>query len=406
MGTRAQNSSPAEPPAPFRQTSPQVVELRQGGGWLAIVVAGVAIALGIAGILHIAVEPAGQGIPPGLFGISVALLAFGVVMAFGRTWLTLDLSRGCVFRSYGLLGRVHTRERLLSEFNAVVIVHEAGDADSGECYPVRLRSIAEKDFAVTNPIEFGQSRSQAEYLSVFLQLPLVDTTTDHDTIVAPERAGQSLHERLPSGADEAPPMRPAKMRCQVTESLGKTVVVVPGGGSWPVAVLSVVFPLVMLLVVIPAFLRFFTRGASPLAQFAFMFAMVVIFVVPTLFVSVNLMVGSKRKRATVTASACGLEIAKRSGWRTRTTQIASADLLDLDCSTADAALKSARRSSRNLAPVPTPGAAQLAEYAKRWFPARGIIVKTRHELISFGEGLPAAELQYLSWLLRRTLAGQ
>ena len=118
------------------------------------------------------------------------------------------------------------------------------------------------------------------------------------------------------------------------------------------------------------------------------------------------MVGSTRKKATVTASEAGLEIVKRSGWRTRTTQVPSADLLDLDCSTADSALKSAMNSSVKLAEVPSPGATRVVRFAKRWVPAQGIIVKSRRELISFGEGLSASELQYLRSILRKALLGR
>jgi hypothetical protein len=411
MATGAHNGSLAAPPPPFRQTSPQIIELREGGGWVAIVglpfvLAGVVMALTVAGLLHIEVEPTGKWTPLVLAGLSVAFIAGGAVMLFGRRWLTIDASRECIVRSYGLLVPLHTRERSLSEFNAVVIVHQAGDSDSGERYPVRLRSITGRDFVVSNPTEFGPSRSQAEYLSFFLRLPLVDTTTDHDTVIAPERAGQGLRERLLSGAAEAQPSRPAKMRCEVTESPGQTTIVVPGGGSWPVGVLSVVFPLVILLFVLPAFLRFFTRGAPQIVQYGFLLILVAVFIVPTIVASVNLMVGSKRKRATVTASAAGLEIVTRSGWRTRTTQIAGADLLDLDCSTADAALRSARNRSVNRPEVPNPEATRVAQFAKRWVPSSGIVVKSRQELISFGEGLPAGELQYLRSILRKALAGR
>jgi hypothetical protein len=37
-------------------------------------------------------------------------------------------------------------------------------------------------------------------------------------------------------------------------------------------------------------------------------------------------------------------------------------------------------------------------------PTKGIMVKSREELIPFGEGLPANELQYLIWILRKALA--
>ncbi len=367
------------------------MELREGGGRIALFglpffLAGLAMELTAAGVLHIAVE-SGKSALPGLAAVGLIFTVVGGVMVFGRRWATIDASRGCIVRSYGLLVPLHTRERLVSEFNAVVIAHEAGDSDSGEHYPVWLRSITGKDFGVSKPTEFGQSRSQAEYLSVFLRLPLVDATTDHDTVIAPERTGQSLRERLLSGAAEAPPSRPAKMRCEVTETPGQTTITIPGGGSWPAGALSVVFPLVILLFVLPAVLRFVTRGAPQIVQFAFLLFLVAIFVLPTIFASVSLMVGSKRKRATLTASATGLQIVQRSGWRASTTHIASADLLDLDSSTADAAFKSARSFSLKLAEVPNLDANPLLQFAKRWLPSSGIVVKSRREMISFGARL-------------------
>ncbi|HVN92694.1 MAG TPA: hypothetical protein VMT38_03310 [Terracidiphilus sp.] len=410
MAPGTQNGSLGAPPAPFRQTSPQVLELREGGGRLALFgwpffLCGLVMELSAAGVLHIAVEDGGNS-RLGLAFVGLAFTVFGAWLAFGRRWTTFDLARGRVARRYEMLVPLQSREWLLSDFNTVAILYQAGDSDSGPQYPVRLRSINGRDLTVTSSTSFAESRGQAEYLSVFLRLPLVDTTSDHDTVVAPAQAGQSLRERLLSGKAEAQPLRPEKMRCQVTESPGRTTIVIPGGGSWPAGVLSIVFPLVMLLFVIPAFLRFFTRGAPPLVQYGFLFFLVCIFVVPSLFASVNLMVGSARKKATVTASAAGLEIVKRSGGRTRTTQIPNAELLDLDCSTVDSALKSAMNSSVKPAEVPSSGATRVVRFAKRWVPAQGIIVKSRRELIRFGEGLSGSELQYLRWILRKALLGR
>ena len=56
--------------------------------------------------------------------------------------------------------------------------------------------------------------------------------------------------------------------------------------------------------------------------------------------------------------------------------------------------------------VPNPEATRVAQFAKRWVPSSGIVVKSRRELISFGEGLPAGELQYLRSILRKALAGR
>jgi len=39
-------------------------------------------------------------------------------------------------------------------------------------------------------------------------------------------------------------------------------------------------------------------------------------------------------------------------------------------------------------------------------PNQGIIVKSNQGLTRFGEGLPVAELRYLNWVLKKTLAGR
>jgi hypothetical protein len=44
--------------------------------------------------------------------------------------------------------------------------------------------------------------------------------------------------------------------------------------------------------------------------------------------------------------------------------------------------------------------------ARKWMPTKGIIAKSRKELVAFGEGLPADELQYLNSVLRKALAGR
>ena len=401
-----------EPPAPFRQTSPNTLELREGGGGMAVLglpffLAGVLIALSVLRLVRIKIDPEPQSIWPFLAfaAMGAAFIGVGAVMILGRRWLTLDVSRGALLRSYGLLVPLHTQERLLSEFNAVVVAYDAGDSDSPERYPVRLRCVTGPDFVMRSPATFGESRSLAQYLSAFLRLPLVDTTTDHETILAPGQLDHSLQQRLQAGDNEqSQPARPLKMRCQISESAGKTTIVIPGGGSWPAGAFSIAFPLFVLLIVMPALLRFLTRGGSPLLYFAVLLLLVLLVILPLIFFSVNLMVASKRKRVSVTASPAGIEISQRSGRRTRTTVVSIADLVDLDCSTAEAAVKSVRSSSIRLAEVPSPDLQRWAEFLKRWLPARGIIVKSRNELLTFGEGLPADELQYLTWLLRRALA--
>jgi hypothetical protein len=119
---------------------------------------------------------------------------------------------------------------------------------------------------------------------------------------------------------------------------------------------------------------------------------------------VNLRVGSKRRKTTVHASPSGLVIERRGLWRTPLKAVSASDILDIDQSTFESTLKWARNS---VTTVMAPGAVSqgLLATLRKWIPTKGIVVKSRQELITFGGGLPASELQYLRWVLRRALVG-
>jgi hypothetical protein len=66
MASFPQHGPPAIPPAPFRQTSPGTLELREGGGGMVLFglpffLAGVLIALTLMRLLHIEIDPELRG---------------------------------------------------------------------------------------------------------------------------------------------------------------------------------------------------------------------------------------------------------------------------------------------------------------------------------------------------------
>jgi hypothetical protein len=149
-------------------------------------------------------------------------------LMLGRKWLTLDFGSGSLVRSRGLLIPMQSEERHFSEFSAVVIAFQAGDSDSADRYPVRLRALTGKDFDISSPTQFAESRKLAEYLSRAVRLPLADAITDHETIAPPERAADPLRERLRSaGPQEERAMPPSGMRSEVSTSRGYASIVIP-----------------------------------------------------------------------------------------------------------------------------------------------------------------------------------
>jgi hypothetical protein len=389
--------------------------VKEGGGCLAIfglpfLGAGIMMALSALGLAHIKTEPDSANKPLLLAAMSLPFAIPGALMVFGRRWTTIDVTRGTLVRQYGLLVPFKTREWLLSDFSAVVLTHNPGDSDSGESFPVRLRHRAAPadDIVLDQPRTFAVAHELAEYLSGLLRVELVDTTTDHELVIAPGKAGVGLRERvIEEGAGEQP-VAPPNMRSTVDMAPGETTIVIPSGGRWFSSVLSVLVPLFVVLWIVPGVMRFLSRTDTPrYVQIAIFGVLAVIFIVPTIFMSVNLMMGGKRKKTVVKASKAGLQIQQVSGLRSNEKVIAADDLLDLDCSTAEAALRAARNSSSRVASATlSPEAEQRLDKLKRFLPSRGIVIKSRTELFTIGEGLPASELQYLTWVLRRALSGE
>jgi hypothetical protein len=370
--------------------------------------AGVFLALTGSGLVPMQSAPDAKWTPVLLGLMSLVFLCVGGGLMLGRKWLTLDFGSGSLVRSRGLLIPMQSEERHFSEFSAVVIAFQAGDSDSADRFPVRLRALTGKDFDISSPTQFAESRKLAEYLSRAVRLPLADTITDHETIAPPERAADSLRERLRSAGpqQEERAMPPSGMRSEVSTSRGYASIVIPGGKGLLVGGMVSLLPVLVLLVAIPTLMRFFSQtNTPPVVQILFVGFLTLIFGIPSMIGSVNRIVESHRKKTTVTASSEGLVIERQGAWSARTETIPADDLLDLDLSTINGTIASAKSAS-GLPALQSPGAERLIAAAKRWVPTKGIIAKSRKELVAFGEGLSAEELQYLNSVLRKALAGR
>ena len=399
----SQVGEPMDPPAPFHQTSPGVLKVTRGGGAISLFgtpffLAGVFMLLGATGIFPMRTEASGT--PTILAPMGLLFLTVGGVLVFGRQWLVLDLARRSIQRQIGLLVPLHTEERTLSDFHAVVISHDPGDSESAETYPVRLRASTGRDAAIVKPTRFAESLVTAQYLARVLSLQLVDATTDRETIIAPEHAGESLRERLSRAGVDTPPPRPLSMRSDVTESVHGTRIVIPGGNPTLAGYAGIFLPIVVFFIAMLFAIPALAKSQKPLTLFCML---LLLFGVPTVFAWVRFMVSSKHKGITVTASSTGLVIEPRSG-KSRSSVIPSRDVFDVDCSTFESAVESARQSTRS-ATAQGPGSERVLGTLRKLVPNPGIVVKSRNGLITFAEGLSEDELRYLVWMIRRALIG-
>ena len=370
--------------------------------------AGVFLFLSVTGVLSREPEHESNWTPLLLGLMSLVFLGFGSVMLFGRRRLTLDLGKGLLIRQQGLLFPMHSQKRNLSEFSAVVIAYDAGDSESPVQYPVQLQAIQGREFVISTHAQFSESRKRAEFLSSVLRLPLVDATTDHRTVLEPERVGEALKERLQQvNLDTERVDRPPELHSEVNMAVGETTIVMFGANKVPPIFLGL-GPIAALLFVFPVLVRLLSHGAPRGTASVLMTFLVLLLGAPAVILWVNRKLFGKRRSLIVRASLAGLVIERKSLLRTHTTKLRATDILDVDCRSVQTALESAKNTYIEAMPLSQsmPQAQWIFTVLSKLVPTQGIIVKSRQGLITFGEGLPEAELRYLVWILRRALAGR
>lgn len=403
---------PEGPPPPFRLTSTGAVERRSGGGCLAAVgvpalLGGIVMALGALGVIPLKDEFHALWTGPYLIGISALFLALGATFTFGRRSLIIDPLSGSLTRSYSLLAPLRTVQRSLVEFNAVLIDFQRGDSESPDRYPVRLRAITGNNFTISSPTDFGQARQQAAFLARLLRFPLADGTTEHEVVLTPEQAGASLQERSSGAVGPAEPLaRPPVMRSRVTESGRETIITIPRRMSRTAGATAGMVAGLMLLIVAPLLWRLMSPVDSHSGPRMIFFAFLICFFGILPLVASATAFGLIRNQVVVTASPDGLIVERQGTGRVGSETIPASEILDVDYSTMPGILEAQRAAQR----ASQPGAGQNVPRAVAALvslvPNKGIIVKSRRALISFGEGLSSDELHYLARVLKRSLVGR
>ncbi|MHC1743909.1 MAG: hypothetical protein AB9873_12865 [Syntrophobacteraceae bacterium] len=413
-------------PHPLRQTDPNELRIHDGDGCTALFgipffIAGVFLLL--LGVKVIPVQNATE-VPgwtwPLMVLMGVVFAAVGGGLAFGRTWISLDRSRGVLLRQWGLLIPMRREEHSLHGYGSVVIRLETGDSDSADRYPVVLKSSGSQgdgDLTLFSPTDYGESFNSAAYLATFLGLPLVDAATEHESILQPERLTETFQERVRSRTDRAEePPPPFPLRSQVDRSDGTVRIRIPGPDIKATALLGLIIPAVILFYAIPYLQEFFRRTHTPeYVQFFFLGLFVLFFgIVPVCGVARSLLT-AKRSGTTITAGADGIAIEERIGWKTANTWIPAGDILDVDYSTAAGAMSAARSSADRFARRHSESGIPPRieeELSQSWWvkklrqlaKSKGIVVKSRSGLHTFAAGLPDEEVHYLHSVVRSALA--
>ena len=336
--------SPVTPPRPFRQAAPDRVVIREGGGCLSVfglpfLAAGVLVTLigtQVIPVTNRSEVPAWAW--PLIVLMGLVFVAVGGALVFGRRWTTLDTGKGLIVKQAGLLLPVKREQFPLPDYDGVRFRFEEGDSDTADRYPIALTGRAGRpDFALTSPVDYAAAREQAGFLANFLRVPLVDATTDHETVVA-GAAAVLPGSRGSTFAEHA--ARPPFMRSTVEQSRGRVKIVIPGPGFRLHLLLGFALPVFFLWFVIPDMLEFFDRTRTPAyVQTAFTGFILLFFGVLPAVGAINRVIRASRSRTSVEASAEGIRIEEQRAWRKRTTVIPAAGIFGVDYNSAENALR-------------------------------------------------------------------
>ena len=404
------------------QPVPGRMEIREGGGGLIafglpFLAAGVFVILGSLGIVPMQNE--GDVPPwPALFLLGLLFATVGTVIAFGRRVTSLDLMERMAITQWRVLLPIRSWTYQLGNYRAVTITFVRGDSDSADQYPVGLKASLGAPLVLCRPIDYAQAREHATAVARHLGLDIEDSSTDHSVRMAANEADVSLQQRLRPRLDaQPPPAQPQEMRSEVTDTGGGVRIVMPMPRMNPLVIVGALLPAVVAMSIL-AWLGFFSRP-RPLTRGEWIFfgVLFVGFALIPAANAVNLLLRSRLGHSIVSVSTEGVRLEERTAFRTRTkATVAATDVLDVDYSTKDSAMASARRDAeRETATMRTgstsstvsgPGTEFVFGVLSAFLKGKGIIVKSRHGFTTFGEGLGDEEIRYLHGVVVRALAGR
>jgi hypothetical protein len=203
----------------------------------------------------------------------------------------------------------------------------------------------------------------------------------------------------------------------VTSEAGRTRIEIPVTRTHPILIGVLCLPIVVPVVMVAPLSQFFRQSQTPdVVGWIFNGFLVTAFGILPAIAALNAYRRSRRGRTIVTVSTEGIRIEERGAWRTN--QVASlpaTDILDLDYSTRASFVDSARRSAEQKVfdAGHSPSAVTVGPRTERILNAlsslakgRGLTVKTRTGLTTFGQGLADDEIQYLYSVVRRALVSR
>ena len=410
------------PPPSFQRPAPGRIEVREGGGCLAIfglpflLVGLVAAVIGFGGLPLGEYRIAAGTSPLALMVIGATFTLVGGALVFGRSWITLSSADRTIVKQVGLLVPLTTKAYRVDNYSAVLLQFVRGDSDTSDSYPVSLKARDGRNLRLFSSTQYAEARERATAVADLFNFQIEDSSTGRPVVRSVADADMSFQNRrrIEHERDE-PVARPASMRSTVSDAHGATTIVIPAARVHPALFLVFAIPIAAPVLLVAPFFRFFRESQTPdVVAWAFLGFLIVAFGVLPAYAGLSAFLKSRRGRTVVTASAAGVRIDERRVWRTRTVATYSApDILDVDYARdqmfASARATAAEVQARRPAMASTPSS-EAVERALRFLRtitrSGGVTITTRQGQTTFAQGLDDREVRYLHYIVRRALSPQ
>jgi hypothetical protein len=405
----------------FAYTVPERLQFREGGGCLSVF----GIPFFAAGLFLLAT--AGGAIPMGdpgdlgrwgrpLLGLmGLVFTGVGGTLVFGRAWSILDVSERAAIKSWGLLVPFREQRHHLDGYSRVTIGFEAGDSDSSDKFPVLLKARSGPDFVVCSPAAYEEARACAAEAARHVGFTLEDASGDRATRLDPTDVDRPLIERAREARGASLVAPPQALRSEVHHETTGLRIVIPHRPLSRLGLVFAVVPVLIPIVVVPWLWNFFQQTQTPagfglifLGLFSLMFG-----VLPAMTI-VNGILRAQRGHIEVLASRAGVTVHERGAWRTRAlASIDASEILDVNYGTRVSGIATAKHAveqkmigAGHEPATLSPRLEGFLTAAARWAKGRGVIIKSRSGLTTFGEDLDDGEIRYLADVVRQALAGR
>jgi hypothetical protein len=309
---------------------------------------------------------------------------------------------------------IRGRSTPLAGYTAITLSFIQGDSDSVDRFPVALKAASGGDLQLCSLTEYAKARECARAVAEHLRMEIEDASTDHPMTLSPSQIDVPIRKRPQT--DHAPlgdAPRPPGARSEVTREMGEVTIVIPSRRQHPLVLATTLIPIGILLFIGPPLATFFRESNTPdVVGWAFLGFLALFFGFLPVTTIVGAFVRSRRGATIVEVSKQRFRILERGAWRTNTIMSADAeDILDVDYSSRESSIASAKRAAEqqvmqaypSAVPTVSPRVERIVAKLSSYVKGKGITIKTRTGLTSFGERLEEAEVRYLYSIIRRTL---